>query len=99
MGWEGAQKTSPSLLFFVGSARHEWKKEGLRAEGVTHLCISLVVSLSHSSQSLPLLDQVNTMKPKVAQLTILPSTKPGTTKETGNLFKKQIFLSCKRDWC
>lgn len=62
--------------------------------------MSLKLFLSpHSIHGLPILGQVNTMKSKVAQLTILPPTKPGAKGNRGNLFKNQVLLSCKSDVC
>lgn len=62
--------------------------------------ISLKSFLSpHSIHGLPLLGQVNTMKSKVAQLTVLPPTKLGAKGNRGNLIKNQILFSCKSDVC
>lgn len=58
-----------------------------------------IVSPPHGVQGLPLADQVNTMKSKVAQPTILPPTEPGAKGNMGNLFKTQILFSCRSDAC
>lgn len=92
-------ESSPSLLLLWVLFHMNGKKRAWEQKGSLIYISPRWFLFPHCIQGLPLLDQVNTMKPKVAQLAILPSTKPGATKETGNLFKNRIFLSCKSDWC
>lgn len=92
-------QSSPSLLSLWVLLSMDgggcWGRGKAWAQKGSLICATHKLLLSpHTIQGLLLLDQVNTTKPKVAQLTILR----GTTKEMGNLFKNQIFLSCKRDW-
>ena len=91
-------ESSPSLLLLWALLGMDGKI-GLRAKGFTHYIAPELFLSPHRVQGLPPSDQVSTMKSKVAQLTILPSTKPGAKGNMGNLFKTQILFSCRSDAC
>lgn len=82
----------PCSASVMGSAQRGGEKMRL---GAKRSLISIFVYLSpkshpppHSTLSAPVLDQVDSAKPEAAQRTILPSTKPGATKERVKHFQK-----------